>query len=192
MKHIRDFTIKEFYEYKDALDADDIFGVFELFGLDATKMPFDVYEKRLKEIRAMHLPNKNEGVKKVYKLNGTRYKANLNHLKLLAGQFIDFQSYMGQKDFDLANALSVFLIPQQRKFLRWTTPKYNSGYDMEKVQSDIRNYMKIIDANNLKAFFLESSLLSLQTSKAFLEKKKYKMMMKKEKAQRKQQQGTLG
>lgn len=187
MKELKNLTIKEYYEYEEMLKADtpDVFGIFELFGEDATKMPFDEFEKKMREIQNMHIPS-DEGVHKYYKLNGKRYKASLNHLKLSAGQFIDFQSYM--KDFKMEEVLSVFLIPQTKSWRGWSTPKYNDGYDVLKVQEDILNHMTIGQANNLRAFFLKLSTLSLKTMKAFSEKKEFKMRKKKLKMQK---QGLL-
>ena len=194
MKKLEDFTIKEFEEYSEMLTMNpiDVFGIFELFGLNLSTMPFDIYEKRLREIQGMSLSSINEGVKKVYKINGTRYRVTLNHLKLTAGQFIDFQSYMQGKEFDLASVLSVFLIPQHKKHFKWVTPKYNSGYDVLKVQDEIRNHMLITDANNLRSFFLKLSTLSLKTSEAFLEKREFRMRLKRMKELKQVTQDTHG
>lgn len=172
MRHIKDFTIKEFMQYQEMLQYDepDMVSIFNLFGLDMMSLSYDVYQRKWMEIVSMVLPR--NGVEKHYKINGTRYKVCLNHLKLSAGQFIDFQSYM--RNFKLEEVLSVFLIPQYRKWGRWHTYKYNSGYDVIEVQENLYNHMKIGDAQELSNFFLKSSVKLLGLMKGFLEKKQVK------------------
>lgn len=175
-KQLKDLTLKEFQSYNEMLNMKkpDIFGIVELFGFDATEMPFDEFSNVWTTIQAMTIPIK--GTKKHYVINGVRYKAHLNHLTLTAGQFVDFQSYM--QDFKMENILSVFLVPQYRKYGLWRTNKYNNNYDLLVVQDDIFNHMKIGDAQELASFFLNASLLSLETMKDFLVKKGYQMKKK--------------
>jgi hypothetical protein len=176
MKQLSELTIKEFERYKGMLELEepDIFGILNLFGLEATNLSLDEFELSWQEIQNMYLPKM--PLKKVYKIGGKRYKANLNHLKVKAGQFIDFQGYM--KDFKLDKVLSVFLIPQSKKGFRWVTPKYNEGYDMAEVQKHLYENMKMADANQLSDFFLTSSIESYKVMKMCLDKKRYKMMKK--------------
>ena len=176
MKHLKDLTLKEFTEYNDMLNMDepDIFGIFELFGLDGINMSFDKFNEKWNEIQNMTIIPR--GVHKTYTIKGRRFKAELNHLKLSAGQFVDFQSYM--RDFKLEEILSVFLIPQYRKWGRWHTHKYNDGYDVIEVQEFLLNNMTVGTAQDLSNFFLTSSVKLLGLMKGFLEKKKYKAMKK--------------
>ena len=171
-KHLKDLTIKEFYSYNEMLTMDepDIFGIFELFGLDAINMPFDKFNEKWTEIQQMSLIPK--GVERVYTIKGKRFKAELNHLKLSAGQFIDFQTYM--RDFKLEEILSVFLIPQYRKWGRWRTHKYNDGYDVIEVQEHLLENMPIGIAQDITDFFFKSSIKLLEVMKGFLEKKEWK------------------
>ena len=176
MNQLRDLTIKEFSLYNELLGMDepDIFGIFELFGLDAKDMPMDKFQQKWNEIQQMSIIPR--GVHKTYTIKGKRFKAELNHLKLSAGQFIDFQSYM--RDFKLEEILSVFLIPQYKKWGRWRTHKYNDGYDVIEVQDFLLNNMTVGVAQDLTSFFLNSSVKLLGLMKGFLEKKKYKAMKK--------------
>lgn len=184
MKHLKDLTIKEFGIYNELINMDepDIFGIFELFGLDAKDMPMDKFQKQWTKIQQMVLIPK--GVERVYTIKGKRFKVNLNHLKLSAGQFIDFQTYM--KEFKLEEILSVFMIPQYRKCGRWRTHKYNDGYDIVELQDFLLNNMTIGDAQNLSSFFFNSSMKLLEIMKGFLEKKEWKAMKKREKRLRKE------
>ena len=175
-KELYDLTIQEFYSYNEMLNMDepDIFGIFELFGMDGVNMPMDKFQQQWTKIQQMVLIPK--GVHTSYTIKGKRFKVNLNHLKLSAGQFVDFQTYM--RDFKMEEILSVFMIPQYKKWGRWRTHKYNDGYDVIEVQDFLLKNMPIGIAQDITDFFLKSSVKLLEVMKAFLEKKKYKAMKK--------------
>ena len=175
-KELKDLTIQEFGEYNDMLSMDepDIFGIFELFGMDAKDMPMDKFQKNWTKIQQMVLTP--TVVNRTYKIKGRRFKIKLNYLKLSAGQFIDFQSYM--RDFKLEEILSVFMIPQYRKWGKWRTHKYNDGYDIIEVQDFLLKNMTIGTAQSITDFFFKSSLKSLEVMKAFSEKKEWQMRAK--------------
>ena len=80
-KHLKDLTIEEFNSYSEMLSMDepDIFGIFELFGMDAINMPMDKFQQQWTKIQQMVLIP--EGVHRTYTIKGKRYKAELNHLK---------------------------------------------------------------------------------------------------------------
>lgn len=179
MKQLNDFTIEEFEKYTELFEGDepDIYGIFELFGIDVSKLNYADFENKWKDILNMKLSTK--GVKKVYNINGRKFKACLNPLKLKAGQYIDFQTYISG-DVKLHNILSVFLLPIERKgiFGTLTTRKYNDGYDVVEVQDYLYKNMKISEANELSNFFLEWSIKLIKTMKDYSEKKLYQMKMK--------------
>jgi hypothetical protein len=166
IKDLNSLTIKEFELYSELIGDEqsepDVYGIFELFGLDASGMVYDDFYKKLKEIQSMRLSTK--GVKKVYTINGRRFKASLNPIKLSAGQFIDFQSYLSS-GAKLQSILSVFLIPQDKSWFlgKYITKKYNTGYDIFEVQTYLYENMRIGDASELSAFFLTWSNKLLKT-----------------------------
>lgn len=182
MKHLDDLTIKEFEQFTELMSGDDpdIYGIFELFGMDANKQTYAEFEKNWNKIKNMTLSTK--GVKKVYNINGRKFKACLNPLKLKAGQYIDFQSYMS-KEFKIENVLSVFLLPMERKniFGKLIAKKYNENYDVFEVQQYLYNNMRMAEANELSNFFLTWSVKLIKTMKDYSEKKLYKMMKKQNK-----------
>lgn len=182
LRQLEDFTIKEYETYQEliTLKEPDIFGIFELFGYDAVDMPYDKFESIWAEIQQMTISK--GGVHKTYKFKDVRYSVTLNHLKLKAGQFIDFQQYM--QDFNLSKVLSVFLIPQYKKNFMWKTYKYNDGYDIFEVQEHIKNNITIKEASNLTDFFLKSSVKLLQVMRGFSEKRDIKEKKKLLKLQR--------
>lgn len=176
MKELKDFTLKEFDEYTNLLKEDpiDIFTVLSMFGYDANKLSVNEFNKAEQSIQNMQLPTK--GVKLVYNINGRRFKACLDMTKIKAGQFIDFQNY--SKDFKLKEILSVFLIPQYRKYFTNHTYDYNKGYDIFEVQDYLYENFTIGDANELSNFFLNSSNDLLAVMKASLTKQLMKQKVK--------------
>jgi len=175
LKELKDFTIKEFEEYKEILEQDEVNEVelLKLFGVDAGKLSISELKSNIDKINSMTLYAK---VKKYYVINGVRYKANLNLMNLNAAQFIDFQAYM--KDFKIQNVLSVFLIPQTKVWYGWKDGKYNTNYDVIKTIDLIYNEFKMSDAKLLSDFFLSQSTSLLKIMKDYLTKK---MWLKKKK-----------
>lgn len=184
MKNINNFTIKEFEQYKEMLNEDpqDIFGIMELFGINNPEdLPIDKYNQIWQDILGQTLSIR--PVQRIYTINGKRYEAKLEVLNLNAAQFLDLQSYMN--DFKIHEVLSVFLIPQYKKFLKWNTYKYNDGYDPLEVQKELYNHFNIGQASELSNFFFQISLNLLQVMTACLEKKQMKMELKKIKKEKK-------
>lgn len=186
MKNLNDFTIKEFYKYKELIESDaNMFEVLELFGIkDAHLIPFNDFRDYSEQVKQMELSKK--GVNKYYKINGKTYFAQLDILKLNAGQFIDLQYYMN--NFKIHEILSVFLIPCYKKniFGKDIAYKYNTGYDIFKVQNDLLNYMKISEASELSSFFLSSSTSLLKIINNSLISKMAKKLKKREKLKKKE------
>lgn len=91
-----------------------------------------------------------------YLLNGTKYKVTMNMQALTTAQYIDFQQMADKSGEMPAEFLSIILIPEGHK--------YNDGYAMDKVVSDIENYMSVEDALGLSAFFLHLLGMSIRRS----------------------------
>lgn len=181
LKQLNDFTIEEFNRYKELIESNtDTFTVLELFGIeDAYLLPFDEFREYSEQVKQMELSKK--GVNKYYKINGKTYYAQLDILKLNAGQFIDLQYYMGR--FQIHEVLSVFLIPCYKKnvFGKYIPYKYNTGYDIFEVQKDLLKHMKISEASELSTFFLSSSTSLLKIINNSLILKMEKKLKKREK-----------
>ena len=174
MKQLKDFTIKEFEQYQELLETDGTDAeILELFGVDINKISASEYKDSMLKINSMGL---NARLKKHYTINGVRYKASLNIMKLNAAQFIDFQAHM--KDFKIENILSVFMIPQTKVWYGWKDGKYNTGYDVIQTINDIHNHFKMSDAKVLSDFFLSQSTSLLKIMKDYLTKKMYLMKKK--------------
>lgn len=174
-KHLSELTIREFERYQELLkeEVQDVFSILELFGFDTNKL--DISEMKQAEIEIAGMQLQNNGVKKIYKIDGRRFKAHLNLTTLKASQFIDFQTYM--KNFKLQEVLSTFLIPQKKNWYgKWVTMKYNDGYDIFETQEFLYNNFTIGEAHELSAFFFTQSKDLLKVMKDYLTKKE---MMKK-------------
>lgn len=182
MKHINDFTLKEYDKFKEYFNGSepDIMLIFELFGYDLTKMKFDDFQKKWDEIQTMRIST-SPGAKKIYKIGNRRFKSCLNQLKLTAGQFIDYQTYISNNN--LKGILSVILLPQERKFFGWKTKKYNDGYDIIELQEYLYSNMTMYEVNELSAFFLGWSTKLLKTMKDY----SLKRLVRKRKQQTKQE-----
>jgi hypothetical protein len=76
-----------------------------------------------------------------------------------AAQFLDMQSYINK--FKYHQIISVFLLPTEKKGLlkkKYSPVKYNSGYDIIKLQDLIYNEMRIGDAVAISGFFFNLSM----------------------------------
>jgi hypothetical protein len=172
-KHLSELTLREFEKYQELLkeEVQDTFSILELFGFDVDKLDISEMKQAEIEIAGMQLPN--NGVKTIYKIAGTRFKAHLNLTTLKASQFIDFQTYVA--NFKLQEVLSVFLIPQKKNWYgKWYTHKYNDGYDIFEIQEFLYNNFTIGEANELSAFFFTQSSDLLKVMKDYLAKKEMK------------------
>lgn len=179
MKHINELTIEEYQKFTEYISDEipDIYSVMELLGEKPAQMKFDIFQNKWAEILNMTLSTK--GVKKIYNINGRLFKASLNPLKLKAGQYIDFQTYVQDKDFKIQNVLSVFLIPTKKNiFGKYNTKKYNTDYDIFEVQDYLYKNMLIAEANELSNFFLSWSIKLMRVMKDFSEKKLVKNKLK--------------
>lgn len=96
-----------------------------------------------------------------YIINGHRYKLDANIPSITTAQYIDYQTYMKESQIDLQKVISVFLIPEGHK--------YNDGYDMSEVLSDIHQ-MKIVDVKAIGFFIQKQSALFILATRSYLQK----------------------
>ena len=98
-----------------------------------------------------------------YNLNGNVYDVTLNPQKVTTAQYIDFKSFNLDDASKIHLILSTVMIPKGHK--------YNDGYDIESVQQDILDYLRVPHALAIVRFFFQyykaltlNSLLSLTQS----------------------------
>lgn len=176
-KNINDLSISQYYEFEELLKNNDIFGIFDLFGIDTSELSIREMNSKFAEITRI-LPVKSK-LEKYYYINGVKYKAELNLTKLKAGQFIDLQTYMSGSR-KLEQILSIFIIPMKKKFGVWCKQKYGD-YDVIAVQKELYNNFRMSDARALSDFFLTLSISLLQIMKDSLVKREMKKKMKEKK-----------
>lgn len=80
-----------------------------------------------------------------YMINGVKYNVCLNQQKIKTAQYIDFKSFNTDVPKNIHLILACLLIPEGHD--------YNDGYDIEKVQRDILEEMRIDHALALTRFF---------------------------------------
>lgn len=95
-----------------------------------------------------------------YNLNGTTYIVTLNPNKVTTAQYIDFKSFDANDPSIIHLVLSTVMVPSGHS--------YNDGYEIEKVQADILDYLRVPHALAIVRFFfryykrlITSSLQSL-------------------------------
>ena len=108
---------------------------------------------------------------KTIKIGGEEYDVVQDARDLTAGQYIDYQHYLGVEDFDgqLPNILTVFVIPKGKK--------YGEGYNMAELANTFKDKMPIITAMEISSFFLRQSLTSIKASLTSLRLKMRMMKM---------------
>lgn len=144
------------------MDEDEVFN-----------MPLAEYQKLASD---MHFLDKQPVINtkhnpKTIKINGDEYDVVQDARDLTAGQYIDYQHYLGVDDFDgqLPNILTVFVIPKGKK--------YGEGYEISKLADTFKEYMPIITAMEISSFFLRQSLTSIKASLTSLRIKMRMMKM---------------
>ena len=115
-------------------------------------------------------------IKDKYEINGQMYEVQLNVEDMTMNQYIDFQTFIKEKDKYLKNICACFLLPVGKK--------YGEGYKISKVVEDIGNSFSIVDAHSIFFFFtLLFQSLTVATLRC-LEKKMKRGMKKMTKAER--------
>ena len=107
-----------------------------------------------------------------YIINGNKYEVFLSLKKMSVAQYIDFQTYYKDVKKYFKELLSVFLIPQGKK--------YGEGYDIDITIKEIGEHLSIVDANSILFFFaiLFQSLTKTMLTYSIKDMKKMKKKMK--------------
>lgn len=91
-------------------------------------------------------PEPKRRIPKVYKLGDLELVASTDIAKITTAQYIDFKTFCDDRRHNLPQILSCFLIPKGME--------YNEGYDITDVHQVLRDYLSVVDAMALSAFFL--------------------------------------
>ena len=130
-------------------------------------------EKSMFLDRHMDVPKQ---VASVYEIGDWKLIPTTDIRKMTTAQYIDFQTFIKEKEKYLKNICACFLLPVGKK--------YGEGYKISKVVEDIGNSFSIVDAHSIFFFFtLLFQSLTVATLRC-LEKKMKRGMKKMTKAER--------
>jgi len=96
------------------------------------------------------------GVSRSYPLGGFVLLPVTDMRKITTAQYIDFQTFSKDKEKNLVEMLSCFLVPRGKE--------YNDGYDILDVHDAIREEMSVAEVLALLGFFFKSWAASIQTT----------------------------
>lgn len=94
-------------------------------------------------------------VRREYTLNGHNYYLHHKIEQMTTAQYIDFTNLTKEADRNIVAILSVFLIPQGRKY-------NDGGYDIDEVRDDIAKYLNAVEGNAILFFIIERSRTCMQ------------------------------
>lgn len=95
-------------------------------------------------------------VARSYQINGMVLLPVTDMRKITAAQYIDFQTFSKDKEKNLVEMLSCFLVPRGCN--------YNEGYDILDVYNGIREEMSVAEVLALLAFFFKSWAGSIRST----------------------------
>lgn len=173
-----EISIKKFDEIKKALNTNsnnELEANLELLAVlcnvdiqEIENLPLTEFSKLLKQTDFIVKMPKVD-IKDNYIINGKKYNVCLSVNKMTTAQYIDYQTFGKDIDGNLKNLVSVFLIPEGKKY---------GEYDLENVIDELYNNMPIADAYSV-CFFFTLQLQSLtKVTLSYLERKIRKEMKK--------------
>ena len=159
MKTWKDITLRQFNKIQDLLQEIDEYTTLNiidvLYCVDSADMPaMEVMNKYAHSLDFLMttIPT-NEKLKETYTINQREYNSNINLTQMTTAQFIDYQNYSKENPVDISKCLSVFIIPAGHT--------YNDGYDLKRVQDDIKD-LDMVTINTLAFFFKKLFVLLLE------------------------------
>lgn len=166
----KNITLKTFCEIQsilkdETLDNEEqiILLMQLLYGIDILKQPISTTKNLINNIyELLSTEIKEQVLLDTYNINGIEYRFDKDLSKISTLQYIDCTGYI-QDDNSIYNynkLLSIFLIPVGHD--------YNDGYDIEKTQNDIDNYLSITDAISIATFFLKYWKRYIKLSQKYL------------------------
>lgn len=139
-------------------------------------LPLEEYKELSAGLQFLNTPPQIDYKRKLKSitLKGQEYRILQDAREMTAGQYIDYQHYLGADNFDeqLPNILTVFVLPKDKE--------YGEDYDIYELAQTFRNDMPIITAMEIAAFFFRVSQFSIKTSLRSL-RMRLRMMMRRTK-----------
>lgn len=129
---------------------------------DISNLRGSEYKELLKSINFLNEIPKVE-IKDSYVINGKKYNVALNASKITMAQYLDFQTFVKDKDKYIREILTCFLIPNGKT--------YGNGYELDEVKNEIGEHLSIVDAHSIMFFFTLSFRTLTKTTLRYLMKK---------------------
>jgi len=129
----------------------------EVLNLPLTK--FTEYSAAAKFLDKQCPENLIPSVSKSYPVGGFVLVPVADMRKITTAQYIDFQTFSKDKEKNLVEMLSCFLVPRGYD--------YNDGYDIADVHAAIREEMSVAEVLALLAFFFKSWVTSIRDTLSF-------------------------
>lgn len=145
----KDVTLRQFLQLQEAAKIEDeeeqLFKIAEIIlGKEVLNLPISEFTQVVKsglEFMKEPIPEEKVPLKKL-KVNGREYYTDCLLGNITTEQYLSFNNHSKSNDF--VKMLSVFIVPKDHKF--------NDGYDMEEVFSDI-NDLPYIVVSSICSFF---------------------------------------
>lgn len=125
---------------------------------DVLSLPLREYGRRASALSFLsETPRPGKGVPRRIVLNGRKWRVLRDVREMSAGQYIDFQTYLGKGDTEkwLKEILSTLILPEGKE--------YADGYDIQQA-IDAMNDLPVLDALRISAFFLSKCRRSIDNT----------------------------
>lgn len=120
-----------------------------LYDCDAKNISFQEFQAYAQSLAFLAEPIPETKLQLDYKVNGTIYKLDINPSAFTAGQFNDWTNYNNKDEKDLADFLSVVMIPEGHT--------YCEGYTIDDTKKDMLS-LPMTSVNSIVSFFGSLSL----------------------------------
>lgn len=125
---------------------------------DVLSLPLAEYGRRASALSFLaEPPRPGNGIPRRIVLNGRKWRVLKDVRDMSAGQYIDFQTYLGKGDTEkwLREILSTLILPEGKE--------YADGYDIQEAV-DAMNDLPVLDALRISAFFLSRCRRSIDNT----------------------------
>lgn len=145
---------------EDIDDEEKMIGVVTVvYGItedEVMRQPLTKTREMIASVEGLKTSPDHVRTKKRYRLKGKLYNVCLDADKITTAQYIDYQTYSKDLERNIAEVLSVVLIPRGKR--------YGEGYDVAKLIGDIRESFPLGDALSIAKVFRYRWLKSIRRS----------------------------
>lgn len=173
LKNWKDVSLNQFIEIQNLLNEPDDYLMFNLldlvYDIDSASMTVPQLAPYKDALSFLNTSIPHVKLLEEYTLNGTVYESNFDLTVVTVAQFIDYQNYVREEKPSFEKLLSVFFIPKGME--------YNKGYDIKKVQDDVKE-LDMCTISTLTFFFKVQFLMFSNLFQSSLQQTIEKMDLK--------------